>query len=124
MGDHCNPIIGLHDSIALNFLSVNVPFTKRWTDKSCSLRIDNIDVEEISEEKLTCDFILKKYKKLFTGIGCFKCAQAEIQAERQCCTCAKATEEDSRGYERRVSGRNKQYGKSWHTNQVRQKPSN
>ena len=25
VGDHCNPIIGLHDSIALNLLSVNVP---------------------------------------------------------------------------------------------------
>ena len=79
MGDHCNPIIGLHDSIALNFLSVNVPFTDRWTDKSCSLRTDNMDVEEIGEEKLTHDFILKKYKKLFTGIGRFKCAPAEIK---------------------------------------------
>ena len=47
VGDHCNPIIGFHDSIALNLLSVNVPFTDRWTDKSCSLRTDNIDVEEI-----------------------------------------------------------------------------
>ena len=60
VGDHCNPIIGLLDSIALNLLSVKVPFTDRWTDKSCSLRTDNIDVEEISEEKLTHDFILKK----------------------------------------------------------------
>ena len=79
MGDHCNPIIGLHDSIALNLLSVNVPFTDRRTDKSCSFRTDNIDVEEISEEKLTRDFILKKYKKLFTGIGHFKCSRAEIK---------------------------------------------
>ena len=79
VGDHCNPIIGLYDSIAFNLHSVNVPFTDRWTDKSCSLRTDNIDVEEISEEKLTCDFILKKYKKLFTGIGCFKCPPAEIK---------------------------------------------
>ena len=79
VGDHCNPIIGLHDSIVLNLLSVNVPFTDRWTDKSCSLRTDNIDIEEISEEKLTCDFLLKKYKKLFTGIGHFKCAPAEIK---------------------------------------------
>ena len=27
--DRCNPIIGLHDSIALNLLSVNVPFTDK-----------------------------------------------------------------------------------------------
>ena len=79
VGDHCNPIIGLHNSVALNLLSVNVPFTDRWTDKSCSLRTDDIDVEEISEEKLTHDFILKKYKKLFTGICRFKCAPAEIK---------------------------------------------
>ena len=79
VGDCCNPTIGLHNSIALNLLSVNVPFTGRWTDKSCSLRTDNIDVEEISKEKLTHDFILKKYKKLFTGIGCFKSAPAEIK---------------------------------------------
>ena len=79
MGDRCNPIIAFNDSIALNLLSVNVLFTGRWTDKSCSLRTDNIDVEEIGEEKLTYDFILKKYKKLFTGIGHFKCAPAEIK---------------------------------------------
>ena len=71
--------IGLHDSIALNLLSVNVPFTNRWTDKSCSLITDNIDVEEISEDKLTLDFILEKYKKLFTGIGHFKCVLAEFK---------------------------------------------
>ena len=69
VGDCCNPIIGLHDSI----------FTDRCTDKSCSLRTDNINVEEIGEEKLTHDFILKKYKKLFMGIGRFKCASAEIK---------------------------------------------
>ena len=79
VGDHCNPIIGLHDSIVLNLLGVNVPFTDRWTDKSCSLRTDNTDVEEISEEKLTHNFILKKCKRLFTGIGHFKCALAEIK---------------------------------------------
>ena len=79
VGDRCNPITGLHDSIALNLLSVNVPFTDKWTDKSCSLRTDNIVVEEISEEKLTHDFILKKYRKLFSGIGRFKCAPAEIK---------------------------------------------
>ena len=79
VGDHCNPIIGLHDSIALNILSVNVPFTDRWTEKSCSLSTDNLDVEEISEEKLTHGFILKKYKKLFIGIGHFKCAPVEIK---------------------------------------------
>ena len=79
VGDHCSPIIELHDSIALNLLSVNVPFTDKWTEKSCSLRTDNIDVEEISEEKLTHDFILKKYRKLFSGIDHFKCAPAEIK---------------------------------------------
>ena len=79
VGDHCNPIIGLHDSIALNLLSINIPFTDKWTDKSCSFRADSIDVEEVSEGKLTCDFILKKYEKLFTGIGCFQCASAEIK---------------------------------------------
>ena len=79
VGDHFNPIIRLHDSITLNLLSVNVPFTDRWTDKSCSLRTDNIDVEEICEEKLTHDLILKKYKKLLMGIGYFKCAPAEIK---------------------------------------------
>ena len=72
VGDHCNPIIRLHDSIALNLFSVNVPFTDRWTHKSCSLRTDNTDAEEISEEKLTHHFILKKYKTLFTGMGHFK----------------------------------------------------
>ena len=79
VGDHCNPIIGLHDSITLNLLGINVPFTDKWTDKSCSFRADSIDVEEISEEKFTRDFILKKYKKLFTGIGRFQCAPAEIK---------------------------------------------
>ena len=79
VGDCFNPIIGLHDSIALNLFNVNVQFTDRWTDKSWSLRTDNIDVEEISEEKLSHDFILEKYKKLFTGIGHFKCAPAEIK---------------------------------------------
>ena len=79
VGDHCNPIIGLHDSIALNLLSINVPSTDRWTDKSCSFRTDGIDVEEVGEEKLTPNFILKKYKKLFTGIGHFQCASAEIK---------------------------------------------
>ena len=29
--DKCNPIIGLSDSIALQLLSVNVPFTDKWT---------------------------------------------------------------------------------------------
>ena len=62
-----------------SILSINVPFTDRWTDKSCSFRADSIDVEEISEEKLTHDFILKKYKKLFTGIGHFQGAPAEIK---------------------------------------------
>ena len=52
VGDHCNPIIGLHDSIALNLLSINVPFTDRWTDKSCSFRADSIDVEEVGEENV------------------------------------------------------------------------
>ena len=79
VGDHCNPITGLHDSIALNLLSINVPFTDRWTDKVCSFRADSIYVEEIGEEKLTRDFILKQYKKLFTGIGHFQCAPAEIK---------------------------------------------
>ena len=79
VGDHCNPIIGLHDSIALSLLSINVPFTDRWTDKSCSFRADSIDVEEVGEEKLNRDFILKQYKKLFTGIGHLQCAPAEIK---------------------------------------------
>ena len=79
MGDCCNPITGLHDSIALHLLSINVPFTERWTDKSCSFRADSIDVEEVGEEKLTCDFILKQYQKLFIGIGSFQCALAEIE---------------------------------------------
>ena len=60
VGDSCNPITRLHDSIALNLFSVNVPFTDRWTDKSCPIRTDNIDVKEIGEEKFTRDFILKK----------------------------------------------------------------
>ena len=29
VGDRCNPIIGLHDSIALNLLSINIPFTDK-----------------------------------------------------------------------------------------------
>ena len=32
VGHHCNPIIGLHDSISLNLLSINVPFTDRWIE--------------------------------------------------------------------------------------------
>ena len=79
VGDRCNPIIGLHDSIALNLLSINVPFTDGWTDKSCPFGADSKDVVEVGEEKLTHDFILKQYKKLFTGIGCFQCAPAEIK---------------------------------------------
>ena len=79
VGDHYSPIIGLHDSIALNLLSINVPFTDKWADKSCSFRAESIDVAEVSEEKLTHDFILKKYKKLFTGICHFQCAPAEIK---------------------------------------------
>ena len=79
MGDHCKPITGLHYSIALDLLSINVPFTDKWTDESCSFRADSMDVEEISEEKLTRHFILKKYKKLFTGIGHFQCAPAKIK---------------------------------------------
>ena len=43
------------------------------------LQTDNTDVEEINGEKLTRDFTLKKYKKLFTGIGHFKCAPDEIK---------------------------------------------
>ena len=79
VGDRCNPITGLHDSIALNLLSINIPFTDKWTDKSYSFRADSIDVDEVDERKLTCDFILKKYKKLFTGIGHFQCAPAEMK---------------------------------------------
>ena len=79
VGDCCNPFTGLHNSIALNLLSINAPFTDRWTDKSCSFRADSIDVEAVGDEKLTCDFILKQYKKLFTGIGHFQCAPAEIK---------------------------------------------
>ena len=100
VGDRYNPITGLHDSIALNLLSVNVPFTNRWIDKSCSLRTDNIDVEEINEEKLTRDFILKKYEELLTGIGHFKCAPAEIKLKDNAVPVQKATKEDSCGYER------------------------
>ena len=79
VGDRCNPIIGLLDSIALSLLSINIPFTDKWTDKSYSFRADSIDVDEVDERKLTRGFILKKYKKLFTGIGCFQCAPAEIK---------------------------------------------
>ena len=79
MGDCSNPIIGLHNYIGLNLLRINVPFTDKWTDKSCSFRADSIDVEEVSKEKLTHDFILKRYKKLFIGIGCFECAPAKIK---------------------------------------------
>ena len=32
VGGHCNPIIGLHDSIALNLLSINVPLTDGLTN--------------------------------------------------------------------------------------------
>ena len=89
VGDHCNPIIGLHDSIALNLLSINVPFTDKGTDKSYSFKTDNIDVEEVGKEKLTHDFILKKYKKLFTGIGHFECSPAEIKLKAYAVTVQK-----------------------------------
>ena len=75
VGDRCNSIIGLHDSIALNLLSINVPFTDRWTEKSCSFRADSIDVEEVGEEKLTCDFIWKQYKNYLQVLVIFSVLQ-------------------------------------------------
>ena len=83
--DKCNPIIGLNDSIALQLLSVNVPFTDKWTgnvhSKRSNSRCDKMETEEIGQQKgqLTRDYILKKYAKLFKGIGRFQCTPAKIQ---------------------------------------------
>ena len=40
-----------------------------------------METEEIGQQKgqLTCDYILKKYAKLFKGIGRFQCMPAKIQ---------------------------------------------
>ena len=83
--DKCNPIIGLNDSIALQLLSVNVPFTDKWTgnvhSKRSNSRCDGMETEETGQQKgqLTHDYILKKYAKLFKGIGRFWCTPAKIQ---------------------------------------------
>ena len=83
--DKCNPIIGLNDSIALQLLSVNAPFTDKWTgnvhSKRFNSRCDEMETEEIGQQKgqLTHDYILKKYAKLFKGIGRFQCTPAKIQ---------------------------------------------
>ena len=51
--DKCNPIIGLNDSIALQLLSVNVPFTDKWTGnvhpKSSHSRYDKMETEEVGQ---------------------------------------------------------------------------
>ena len=76
--DKCNPI-------ALQLLSVNVPFTDKWTgnvhSKRSNSRCDKMEMEEIGQHKgqLTHDYILKKYAKLFKGIGRFQCTPAKIQ---------------------------------------------
>ena len=73
--DKCNPIIGLNDSIALQLLSVNVPFRDKWTgnvySKSSHSRYDKMETEEVGQQEgqLTHDYILKRYSKLFKGIG-------------------------------------------------------
>ena len=83
--DKCNPIIGLNDSIALQLLSVNVPFTEKWTSnvhsKRSNSRYDEMETEEIGQHRgqLTHDYILKKYAKLFKGIERFQCTPAKIQ---------------------------------------------
>ena len=83
--DKCNPITGLNDSIALQLLSVNVPFTDKWTgnvhSKRSNSRCDEMETEEIGQQKgqITGDYILKKYAKLFKGIGRFQCTPAKIQ---------------------------------------------
>ena len=83
--DKCNPIIGLNDSIALQLLSVNVPFTDKWTgnvhSKSSHSRYDEMETEEVGQQEgqLTRDYILKRYSKLFKGIGRFQCTPAKIQ---------------------------------------------
>ena len=83
--DKCNPIIGLNDSIALQLLSVNVPFTDKWTgnahSKSSHSRYDKMEAEEVGQQEgqLTHDYILKRYSKLFKDIGRFQCTPAKIQ---------------------------------------------
>ena len=51
--DKCNPITGLNDSIALQLLSVNVPFTDKWTgnvhSKSSHSRYDEMETEEVGQ---------------------------------------------------------------------------
>ena len=72
--DKCKPIIGLNNSIALQLLTVNVPFTDKRTgnvhSKRSNSRYDEMETEEIGQQKgqLTHDYILKKYAKLFKGV--------------------------------------------------------
>ena len=53
--DKCNPIIELNDSIALQLLSVNVPFTDKWSgnaqSKRSNSRCDEMETEEIGQQK-------------------------------------------------------------------------
>ena len=53
--DKCNPIIRLNDSIDLQLLSVNVPFTDKWTGNVCykrsNSRYDEMETEEIGQRK-------------------------------------------------------------------------
>ena len=53
--DECNPIIELNDFGNLHLLSVNVPFTDKWTgnvhSKRSNSRYDGMETEEIGQQK-------------------------------------------------------------------------
>ena len=44
-------------------------------------RYDEMETEEVGQQEgqPTCDYILKKYAKLFKGIGRFQCTPVKIQ---------------------------------------------
>ena len=71
--------------LPLQLLSVNIPFTDRWTGNAYSKRshsrYDEMETEEIGQQKgqLTRECLLRKYAKLFKGIGRFQCMPAKIQ---------------------------------------------
>ena len=52
--DKCNPITRLNDSIALQLLSVNVPFTDKWTgnvhSRRSNSRYDEVETEEVGQQ--------------------------------------------------------------------------
>ena len=53
--DKCNPIIGLNATIALQLLTVNVPFTNKWRgnvhSKISNSRSYEMEIEEVGQQE-------------------------------------------------------------------------